>query len=172
MYFLTQTAPRQVSINWYINKHQKLFTSSTRGISGPQGQRLFIPSEEHLNIWTKSLVKNWKSSREYWMIYRGPGFLALVRMYLLLPHSLPTLSSASCISISVFLCVADPAYWRSSLVFCKSFNTIWHTVWTVQVTELSWKSGGEGCKYTQRFAFYFWIFSAIFFALLAPFRLW
>ncbi len=46
--------------------------------------------------------------RDYWMIYRRPGFLAVVDF-----GSSPThLSSASCLSFSFFLCVAGRAYWR------------------------------------------------------------
>ncbi len=46
------------------------------------------------------------SPREDWMIYRGPGFLAVViRLH-------PPLPSASCRYFSVFLCVAGRAYWR------------------------------------------------------------
>ncbi len=61
----------------------------------------------------------------------------------LLPHSFPPPPSASCLSFSVFLCVAGRAYWwerrekgwgrsqnirrRESLVLYKSFNTLWST---------------------------------------------
>ncbi len=48
--------------------------------------------------------------REYWIICRGPGFLAVVWF-----GSSPTLSplpSASCLSFSILLCVASRAYWR------------------------------------------------------------
>ncbi len=43
------------------------------------------------------------------MIYRGQAFCGL--MIRLLAHPLPPLLSASCLSFSVFLRVAGPAYW-------------------------------------------------------------
>ncbi len=48
---------------------------------------------------------------EYWMIYRGPGFLPIV-LFGSSPTPFPPLRSASCLSFSVFLCVAGRAYWR------------------------------------------------------------
>ncbi len=47
--------------------------------------------------------------REYWMTYRGPGFLAVVRF-----GSSPTSSVSLPIAIclSVFLCFVDRAYWQ------------------------------------------------------------
>ncbi len=46
-------------------------------------------------------------SREYWMFYRGPGFLAVVWLgYSPTPSTL--LQWAICISFSVFLCVTSP----------------------------------------------------------------
>ncbi len=48
-------------------------------------------------------------TREYWMIHKRPCFLAIVWF----GSSLPPLSSANCLSYSVFLCVAGPAYWRT-----------------------------------------------------------
>jgi hypothetical protein len=50
--------------------------------------------------------------REYWMIYRWPGFLAVIRFGSVHNPSPPPLPSASCLSFSVFLCVAGRAYWR------------------------------------------------------------
>ncbi len=44
-------------------------------------------------------------------ILRGPGFLAVV-WFRSTPAPLPILPSASCLSFSVFLCVAGPADWR------------------------------------------------------------
>ncbi len=76
--------------------------------------------------------------RQYWMIYRGPGFL---RSYNSAPRPPPSspLLSATCLYFSVFLCVAGRAYsegrggkgwsWsritqpKESLALCKSFNT-------------------------------------------------
>ncbi len=50
------------------------------------------------------------SPREYWMIYRGPGFMNRNRH---LTQPLPPLPSATCLSFSVFLCgAAGRAYWR------------------------------------------------------------
>ncbi len=48
-------------------------------------------------------------SREYWMIYRGPGFLA-VGWFGSSPTPSPPMQSASCLSFSVFLYVAGEAY--------------------------------------------------------------
>ncbi len=81
-------------------------------------------------------------NREYWIIQRGPGFLAVV-WYGSSPIPLyPPLPSASCLSFSVLLRVAGWTYWRErrdevgeepyhhiirrreSLVLCKSFNTL------------------------------------------------
>jgi hypothetical protein len=77
-------------------------------------------------------------SREYWMIYRRPGFLAVVWF-----GSSHSLLSARCFSFSIILCVADRAHsltgegrrrgWegsqmilqRESMVLYKSFNTLW-----------------------------------------------
>ncbi len=50
-------------------------------------------------------------TREYWMISRLPGFLA-VAWFGSSPHPLPPLLSASCLSFSVVLCGAGRAYWR------------------------------------------------------------
>jgi hypothetical protein len=78
------------------------------------------------------------------MIYRGPGFLAVLSVG---PSPNPShpLQSASCLCFSVFLCVADRGYWQErwgrrgwwrsklitsqeSLVLYKSFNTLWSRV--------------------------------------------
>ncbi len=85
--------------------------------------------------------------REYWVIYRGPGFLAVL-WFGSSPTPFPlSFRSASCLSFSVFLCVADQACWRptgergrgwarsriirpqESLVFYKSFNTLCQQRW-------------------------------------------
>jgi hypothetical protein len=55
--------------------------------------------------------------REYWMIYRGPGFLA-IEWFGSSPVPLPLLQSASCLSFSVFLYVAGRAYWRERRGSC------------------------------------------------------
>jgi hypothetical protein len=49
--------------------------------------------------------------REYWVIYRGLGFLVVV-WFGSPPTPFPPLLSASCLSLSVFLCDAGRAYWR------------------------------------------------------------
>ncbi len=75
-------------------------------------------------------------SREYLMICRWPGFLAVVWF-----GSPPLLPSASCLSFILFLCVVGRAYWRGmgwegvreepnqrppeSLVFYTSFNILY-----------------------------------------------
>ncbi len=46
-------------------------------------------------------------TREYWMIYRGPGYLAVVWSCSSPRQPPPPLPSASCLSFSVFLCVAQ-----------------------------------------------------------------
>ncbi len=51
-------------------------------------------------------------SREYWMIYRGPGFLAVVWIGSSTSPSPKPLPSATCLSFSVFLCDAGRAYRR------------------------------------------------------------
>jgi hypothetical protein len=82
------------------------------------------------------------ATREYWIIYRGPGFFAVVRIGSTPTPSPPPLPSASCLSFSVFLFVAGRAYKRErgggyrgwgrsqimrrgeSLVLYKSFSTL------------------------------------------------
>ncbi len=56
--------------------------------------------------------------REYWMIYRGPGFLAVVWFGSSLSPPIP---SASCRTFSGFLCVAVRAYWGGGGV-AKSYD--------------------------------------------------
>jgi len=74
--------------------------------------------------------------REYWKIYRGPGFFVVVWFC-----SSPTPSPFRPVSFSVFLCVAERACWREmcggrgrgrsqlfdreSPALYKSFNTLW-----------------------------------------------
>jgi hypothetical protein len=53
--------------------------------------------------------------REYWMIYRGPGFSHCRRIWLLSCTPCPPLPSVSCLSFSVFLCDAGRAYWEERL---------------------------------------------------------
>ncbi len=66
-----------------------------------------------LTINVRSLCCFSATIREYWMIYRGPGFLAVVSFGPPCPTPPPPLSLplASCLSFSVFLCVADQAFW-------------------------------------------------------------
>ncbi len=54
---------------------------------------------------SRERIPEWAGGTEYWMIYRRPGFLAVAWF-----ASRPPLSSASCISFSVFLCVPDRAW--------------------------------------------------------------
>jgi hypothetical protein len=84
------------------------------------------------------------ATREYWMIYRGPGCLAVVWFDFSPPPSLPPLLSAQVLSFSVFLCVAgrviggrgrgeglceEPNHQiirpRETLVLYNSLNTRW-----------------------------------------------
>ncbi len=110
------------------------------------------PSEERRSRTIKHAIV---CGREYWMIYRGPGFDAFV--YDLAPvHPLPPppLPSASCLSSSAFLWVACRAYWRERgegmgwarsqiirprkrLVLYKSFSSLWLEVSTPRT--LSWR---------------------------------
>jgi hypothetical protein len=72
-------------------------------------------------------------TRDYWMIYRGPSFLAIVWFGSSLIPSHPL----SHLSFSVFLCVPGRPYWRVSgmrwersqikekLFFYKLFSTFW-----------------------------------------------
>jgi hypothetical protein len=56
--------------------------------------------------------QTWWFSREDWIIYRGPGYLAVVWFGSKpAPFPLPLLS-ANCLSFSVFLCVFGRAYWQ------------------------------------------------------------
>ncbi len=50
--------------------------------------------------------------REYWMIYRGPGFLAVLCLGSLFTPFPTPLPAASYLSFSVFLCVAGRPYLR------------------------------------------------------------
>jgi hypothetical protein len=77
--------------------------------------------------------------KEDWMIYRGPSFLSVLCFGSTPAPSPPPLPTANCVSFSVFLCVAGPAYWparggrvgsriirmQESFVLYKLFNTLW-----------------------------------------------
>ncbi len=52
------------------------------------------------------------TAREYLILYRGPGFLAVVWYGSSPLHLTPPHPSASCPSFSDFLCVAGRAYWQ------------------------------------------------------------
>ncbi len=55
-------------------------------------------------------VRKLSREREYWIIYRGPGFLAVVWFdSTSTPSPLPPFPLASCFSFSVFLCVRRPS---------------------------------------------------------------
>jgi hypothetical protein len=94
----------------------------------------FIPRHTALKIY----------DREYWMIYRGTGFLAVIWLCST-PHQLPpSLSRQQVVSLflSLPVCRRSSLYWwerekgcaqslvirpQGSLVLYKSFNTLWST---------------------------------------------
>jgi hypothetical protein len=91
---------------------------------------------------------------EYWMIYRGPGFLAVV-WFGSTPTSFPPLPSPTCFSFSVLLCVASPAYWgergrawsriirpQKSWALYKWFNTL-SSSWRQVLPDWLWESAGS-----------------------------
>ncbi len=61
-----------------------------------------------------------EQSREYWMIYIWPGFLAVV-WFGSTPTSSPHFPTTSCLSFSVILCIAGRDYWREGGE-TKSYN--------------------------------------------------
>ncbi len=78
-------------------------------------------------------------NRELWVIYRGPDHLAVVWFGSPPTPLLPTLLSETCLSFSVFLCIAGRHFWRESeggwaksqiirrresLALYKSFNVL------------------------------------------------
>ena len=74
---------------------------------------LHCESEERLRRPTRllqGLPRQVSPPREYWMSYRGPGFLPVV-WFGSTPTPFPHLPSASCLSFSVFLYVAGQIYW-------------------------------------------------------------
>ncbi len=76
----------------------------------PQGQMNFMADWNVVMFLGSPAIKVAK----YWVIYRGPGFLAVVwfgSSPAPLPPALPS-ATASCLSFAVFLCVAGRAYWR------------------------------------------------------------
>ncbi len=98
-------------------------------------------------------------SRESWIIYREPGFLAVVWFgsspFPPSPH-FPQ-SPVSKLSLFPFLCVAGRAYWRErgggereavirrreSLVLYKSFYTLWDNLFgRLAVRRCGWGGGG------------------------------
>ncbi len=93
-----------------------------------------------LHCWSCKKSYNCVYSKEYWMIYRRPGFLVIF-WFVSSPIPFPPLPSASCLSFSYFLCVLSRSSfltsrgWRSSqiirqresLVLYKLFNTPWCT---------------------------------------------
>ncbi len=73
----------------------------------------FLLLSSFLHIFTSNEIGGFPGkcmiSREYWIIYRGPDFLATQQLGSS-PTSFPLyLPSASCLSLSVFLCVAGRA---------------------------------------------------------------
>jgi hypothetical protein len=83
----------------------------------------FLPP---LSLWSPSPLSPNSLAREYWMIYRNQ--MSRGRMIRLLAYPLPPLLSTTCLSFSVFACVAGRAYCiirrRESLALYKSFNTL------------------------------------------------
>jgi hypothetical protein len=125
-----------------------------RKCEGINSLQLFIKFKCLTKIWAQWVQKCWAKlwifvfstycafSREYWMIYRAPSFLAVV-WFGSSPTPFPIpFPSASCLSFSVFLCVAGRACWRErgrargaksydhreSLALYKLFTTLWCTV--------------------------------------------
>ncbi len=99
------------------------FNSSARGVSILfLTFWLFYPPSDQIKRAGSSL-----QSREYWIIYRGPGCLAIVWF-----GSSRSLPSGSCLSLTVFLCIADQAYWRRGRGGrrAKSYNSenVWSTL--------------------------------------------
>ncbi len=80
---------------------------------------LFLPLVDHKlksGVNLSAAAASRAGCREFEMIYRGPRFLAVAwfgSSTTPSPHYLP---SASCLSFSVFLCVAGRAYWRERRV--------------------------------------------------------
>jgi hypothetical protein len=76
-------------------------------------KELSLPSFSQWTIWLLA-SQYWSGgiveSREYWMMYRGPGFLTVVHMICFLAHPLPP----SIVSkLSLCLCVSPlELYWR------------------------------------------------------------
>ncbi len=111
----------------------------------------------------RNRVVEFRCTREYWMIYRGPGFLAVI-WFGSFPTSSPSpVSKASCLCLLVFLCVADRAYWRemgggggeeeepnhiddekacSSINHFK-INTLLNTPYTWKLYNTTWKFYGS-----------------------------
>jgi hypothetical protein len=72
-----------------------------------------IPLRQRQDIWVKEHKWEIGKPRDYSMIYRRPGFLAIIR-FGSSPAPSPPLPSARCLYFSVFLCVASAVmYWRN-----------------------------------------------------------
>jgi hypothetical protein len=94
--------------------------AKTQNISSWLGNKLYsfnchhsVPKKHEIMLWCMALPLQYALcmlGRKYWMICRGLGFLAIVWFSFM--DSLPPLPSASCLSFSLFLCVAGRAYRR------------------------------------------------------------
>ncbi len=82
--------------------HSPVYSGITGGFSGWEGEKEG-PIMRHMTICTSGGHMGY--SREYWMIYRGPGFLAIVDSAPRppSPHLLP---SATCFSFAQSSCVS------------------------------------------------------------------
>ncbi len=87
-------------------------------------------------------VEEKESTRDYWMIYRGPGFLAVVWCGSFFTHIIPPFPPASRLSFYVFLCVASRVkltdgrrwaggrWWERAKTFDgeKIWSSIYHSI--------------------------------------------
>jgi hypothetical protein len=71
--------------------------------------------KKHSQIISTLITVVYRYTGEYWMIYRGPGFLGAV-WFDSSPTPYPPLQSASCLSFPVILCVPNRAHWRERWV--------------------------------------------------------
>jgi hypothetical protein len=103
--FICFSLPLCVCVPCVIIYYKKLFTHPGLGWGGGRAESI-----------------NW--------FIEWPGFLAVVWFSSSPTHSPTHLPSASCLSFSVFLCVAGRPYWlRESLALYKLLNTLWGRVY-------------------------------------------
>jgi hypothetical protein len=100
----------------------------------------------------RHLIFSWlgiEISREYWMIYRGPSFLAPLFGLSPTPPS-PLLSRQSSTGDTLedwvweTTCWSHSIQWRESLVLYKSFSTLW----TITLRKRYWRMREENCPST------------------------